>query len=475
MNPIGVGTVLAGKYRIEALIGRGGMGSVWRAHHLGLSAPVAIKLLDFDGPGNSDVLARFHREAKAAAAIRSPHVVQILDHGVDPTYEAPFIVMELMEGESLAHRLEQRRLSPAETATVMTHVARALSRAHDAGIVHRDLKPDNVFLVRNEDEEVAKVLDFGIAKAQANAVGGGSGTRTGTVMGTVYYMSPEQISGAKHVDFRTDLWAFGVIAYECLTGERPFHGDTIGGLALKICVEPMPIPSQHATVPNGFDAWFARAVNRELGQRFPSARDAAEALRALCNARLEVAQTLTLAAPGPTASPAYGIAAARSAHAAPTTAPTSLEAAFAPKQRSALPWLLMGGAVLIGAGGAAVLLRPTPEPSSHREEPPASAQALTTATVASSAPTPQALPTAEPPATSPSTEPAAAEANRLGAAAGPAKSPAKGSLPRHASAPRAAMPHASPAVTATSAETAKTATPVATAAKPVRDLIDLRH
>ncbi len=255
MQPIDVGTLLAGKYRLEALIGRGGMGSVWRAEHLGLTAPVAVKLLDLhDSGGNAEALARFHREARAAAAIRSPHVVQILDHGIDQHLGAPFIVMELMDGESLAQRLaRQGRISPGETARVMTHVARALSRAHDAGIVHRDLKPDNVFLVRNEDEEVAKVLDFGIAKAHGHALAGDSGTRTGTVMGTAYYMSPEQISGQKSVDLRTDLWALGVMTYECVSGVRPFDAETIGGLTLKICVEPMPIPSQHALVPPGFD------------------------------------------------------------------------------------------------------------------------------------------------------------------------------------------------------------------------------
>src|SRR3954470_13471312 len=249
------GTVLAEKYRLESLIGRGGMGSVWRAEHLGLNAPVAVKLLNLvQFEGASDALARFHREARSAAAIRSPHVVQILDHGVDATFGVPFIVMELMEGESLANRLTRcGRIAPAEVGKVFAHVARALSRAHEAGIVHRDLKPDNVFLVLNEDEEVAKVLDFGIAKAQAHALGSDSNTRTGAIMGTAYYMSPEQISGTKNVDFRTDLWAMGVMACECLTGRRPFEAETIGGITLKICIEPIPLPSSFAAVPAGFD------------------------------------------------------------------------------------------------------------------------------------------------------------------------------------------------------------------------------
>jgi serine/threonine protein kinase len=242
MIQVEAGTVLGGKYRLESLIGRGGMGSVWRAEHLELRAPVAVKLLESDGMARTEeAIRRFHREARAAAAIRSAHVVQILDHSVDQATGWPFIVMELLEGESLAQRISRvTRISPAEAARIFTQVARALSRAHEAGIIHRDLKPDNVFLVRNDDDEVAKVLDFGIAKAPVHAISGDAGTATGTVMGTAYYMSPEQISGTKNVDFRTDLWALGVMVCECLTGQRPFDADTIGGLTLRICADPVP-------------------------------------------------------------------------------------------------------------------------------------------------------------------------------------------------------------------------------------------
>jgi serine/threonine-protein kinase len=265
------------------------MGSVWRAQHLGLNAPVAIKLMDSALAATAEGRARFHREAQAAAALRSPHVVQVLDHGFDESSHQPFIVMELMDGESLAERLKRlARLSPQETARVVTHVARALARAHGSGIVHRDLKPDNVFVVQNEDEEVAKVLDFGIAKSQAHQLGPGAATQTGAIMGTVYYMSPEQITGSKNVDFRTDLWALGVIACECLTGQRPFQAETIGGMALKICVElPLP-PSDLGPVPSGFDAWFARATARDMNARFQSARELADALRLVCDGAEQV-------------------------------------------------------------------------------------------------------------------------------------------------------------------------------------------
>jgi serine/threonine protein kinase len=350
---VNTGTVLAGKYRLEMLIGRGGMGSVWRAEHLGLNAPVAVKLLDLvDFTGTTEALSRFHREARAAAAIRSPHVVQILDHGFDEAIVAPFIVMELMEGESLAQRLARvGRISPNEVARVLTQVARALGRAHEAGIVHRDLKPDNVFLVRNDDEEVAKVLDFGIAKAHAHGLGNDSATRTGAVMGTAYYMSPEQISGTKNLDFRTDLWAFGVMACECLTGVRPFDAETVGGLTLRICIEPIPLPSKFASVPAGFDAWFMRIVNRDPMQRFSSAREAADALRQVC--------TGEAVSRHPSSSGAQAnvpVSASTATTGAPLSrAASNLSTIQIPKQKSIAP-VLIGVAVVAVAVAAAVLL-----------------------------------------------------------------------------------------------------------------------
>jgi eukaryotic-like serine/threonine-protein kinase len=283
-NTVAPGTLLAEKYRLISLLGRGGMGEVWRAEHLGLRAPVAIKLMNPETVSNPEALARFNREAQAAASLRSPHVVQVLDHGLDPLLRVPFIAMELMEGESLATRLERMgRLSPADTARIVTHICRALARSHEAGIVHRDLKPDNVFLVPSDDEEIAKVLDFGIAKANAQALDPSSATRTGAVMGTPYYMSPEQISGTKGVDYRTDLWAVGVIACQCLTGKLPFQADTIGGLVLAVCTQPIARPSQLGPAPVGFDVWFERALARDPARRFQAARELAEELRRVCS------------------------------------------------------------------------------------------------------------------------------------------------------------------------------------------------
>jgi serine/threonine protein kinase len=189
--------ILGDKYRLVRPLEKGGMGSVWLAEHLSLASPVAVKLIATEATLSKNRLERFLREAQTAAASRSPHVVQVLDYGVDEG--TPYIVMELLEGESLADRLLRLGcLSPRQTETVVVHVSRAIGRAHESGIVHRDLKPANIFITRNEDEEVIKLFDFGIAKATMEGPGGGVAkqTRTGSFLGTPYYMSPEQLEGA---------------------------------------------------------------------------------------------------------------------------------------------------------------------------------------------------------------------------------------------------------------------------------------
>ena len=272
------GYVIADRFRLEERLGRGGMGSVWKAHHLTLDSPVAVKLIDPLIAEEEVALKRFMREAKAAAALRGAHVIQTFDYGVHD--DVPYIVMELLEGESLGERLEREgTLEPEELLRVMTHVGRAVAKAHDVGTVHRDLKPDNIFITQNDDEEVCKVLDFGIAKTAKSNLELSKDTATGTMVGTPFYMSPEQSQGTADVDFKTDLWAMGVIAYQCLVGERPFESAALGELLLRICVDPVPVPSEHGGVPEEFDAWFARAVERNPAHRFGSAKEMVEALR----------------------------------------------------------------------------------------------------------------------------------------------------------------------------------------------------
>src|SRR4051812_25476825 len=225
MQSIRSGRVIAGKYRLEAALARGGMGSVWVARHLQLETPLAVKFIDPSMAATADVRSRFEREAKAAALLQGPNVVQIHDYGVDGG--VPYIVMELLRGEDLGARLAREgRLPLPAVATVVHQVAKVLRKAHEAGIVHRDLKPTNVFIVEEDegDEPGIKVLDFGVAKAPGLGVGSET-TRTGTLIGSPRYMSPEQARGSKSVDHRSDLWSLAVIAFRAVTGAPPFPGD----------------------------------------------------------------------------------------------------------------------------------------------------------------------------------------------------------------------------------------------------------
>jgi len=271
--------VLAGKYRLVSVLAEGSTGTVWRAEHLASGGPVAVKLIDPKLAGASEGLRLCEREARAAGAVQSPHVVQVLDFGRDETTGAAFIVMELLEGETLADRLRRLgRMPPGTVGRLIAQMARALGRAHAAGVIHRDLKPANVFLARSDGGDLAKVLDFGVARVEGAGAAAGVITATGAVIGTPYYMSPEQIS-AQAVDHRTDLWAMAVIAFECVTGERPFPARDIGPLVLQICTYPIPIPSEVGPVPVGFDGWFERATQRDPNLRFQSARALADELR----------------------------------------------------------------------------------------------------------------------------------------------------------------------------------------------------
>jgi serine/threonine-protein kinase len=273
-------TIVAGRFRLNRPLGAGGMGAVWHATHLGLDIPCAIKFVKGELADQEDMRARFEREAKAAAHLRSPHVVQVLDHGIcDGT---PYIAMELLDGEDLGTRLERvGRLSPEETYKIMSEACRALAKAHANGIIHRDLKPDNIFIVKDDDREITKVLDFGIAKTLTNELAG-SGTKTGAMLGTPYYMSPEQAQGTKAVDLRSDLWSLAVIAFQALTGNLPFESEALGDLLVKIIISPIPVPSQMAAVPAGFDKWWAKAAARDPAERFQSAKEFSDSLALVC-------------------------------------------------------------------------------------------------------------------------------------------------------------------------------------------------
>ena len=270
--------VVADRFRLVRMIGRGGMGSVWQAMHLGLDTPCAVKFIEGELANVAEAHARFEREAKAAAQLRHPNVVQIFDHGV--WQGRPYIAMELLEGEDLGKRLARSggRITPPEVNFVIQQVCRALGRAHQAGVVHRDLKPDNIFVVKDDDRDIVKILDFGVAKSASQTLDG-SNTKTGAMLGTPYYMSPEQAQGIKSVDSRSDLWSLAVIVFQCLTGRLPFESEALGDLLVKIIVSPIPTPSTYSPgLPLGFDQWWAKAADRNPDNRYPNAKAFAESL-----------------------------------------------------------------------------------------------------------------------------------------------------------------------------------------------------
>jgi serine/threonine-protein kinase len=277
MGLIGTGTVIAGRYRLERPLSQGGMGSVWVAQHFQLQRLVAIKLMEPALAATAEGRTRFEREARAAAQLKSRHVVQIHDYGVEGG--TPYIVMELLSGEDLGTRLKRlRRLPIRSVAVIFSQIAKALRKAHEAGIVHRDLKPANIFLAHDDDDEVVKVLDFGIAKQTGETT---DATATGVVLGSIHYMSPEQARGARTLDHRSDLWSLGVLAFRALTGQLPFSGTPID-VIVKVCVEPIPIASSlEPDLGPEVDAFLARALDRNPDGRFQSARELASALAIL--------------------------------------------------------------------------------------------------------------------------------------------------------------------------------------------------
>jgi len=296
------GATVAKKYRLDKLIAIGGMGSVWKGHDTLLERDVAIKFMDPAIAGNEVLRRRFNREAKSAARLRTPHVVQIIEFGVDD--DVPFIVMELLEGEDLQTRLKrERRIPKSELIPITKQIGKALRSAHEAGVVHRDLKPQNVFLAQQDDEMVVKVLDFGVAKMTDAA---GEGTKAGVVVGSPHYMSPEQARGLPTLDGRSDLWSLAVILFKAITGHRPFKGDVAGDIIVKICAEPIPLASSmRKSLGPAVDEFFTKALERDPDNRFQKAVEMTDAFaRALYADRTAPAHVSTPEpAPAPESEP----------------------------------------------------------------------------------------------------------------------------------------------------------------------------
>lgn len=274
------GDCIAGRYRLEYPLGEGGMGSVWRARHLELDAPIAVKFQHAHRARSGGAAERFRKEARAAARLKSPNVVRVVDFGIDG--DVPYFAMELLEGESLRARLERQVSSPlAEVLEVMRQAASALDAAHAAGIVHRDFKPSNLFLVKSDEGDVVKLLDFGIAKwVEAEASAEGASTDDNLVVGSAQYMSPEQARG-EAVDPRSDVWSLAVVAYQMLTGVIPFQGANIPDALRRICSGRFELPSRALSADYAaFDAVFSRAFELDADLRFETAGEFSNALTA---------------------------------------------------------------------------------------------------------------------------------------------------------------------------------------------------
>lgn len=286
MIPVTEGRIIAGKYRIEQPLAHGGMGCVWLGRHLQLDVDVAVKFMDPSLAASAQSRARFEREAKASAQLSGPNVVQVHDYGVED--DTPYIVMERLHGEDLNARLAREgRLSVPVMAGILRQICKALRRAHEMGIVHRDLKPANIFLALIDEDEIIKILDFGIAKAIGQDLEGDS-TKTGALMGSPNFMSPEQVVGRKGVDHRSDLWSLGIILFRAVTGRLPFAGDQLMEVLMNICASDIPLASDIAPdLGPDVDCFFERALAREPSDRFQSAREMAQAFAALRAARGE--------------------------------------------------------------------------------------------------------------------------------------------------------------------------------------------
>lgn len=377
------GEILAGKYRVDKVLGVGGMGVVVAAHHLELDEKVALKFLLPETLGNAEAVARFAREARAAVKIKSEHVARVSDVGKLES-GAPYMVMEYLQGSDLAAWLTEKGTLPLEQAVEFTlQASEAIAEAHALGIVHRDLKPANLFVIRRPDGGLSiKVLDFGISKMTSltGSNGEGSMTKTSTMMGSPIYMSPEQIQSSKDVDARGDIWALGVILYELVTGNAPFGGEHMAELIYRIIsAAPPRMGAYRPEVPQAFESVILRCLEKDRNRRFATVAELAQALAPFAPQRALVsverisgvmtgqypAASSRAAAPALSTSvpeqPTAYIGAVASAHTAGNATQASWGQTQASKQTA--PWLAVGlisGVVALGAAGVAFKLLKSP-------------------------------------------------------------------------------------------------------------------
>ncbi|HEX4517898.1 MAG TPA: serine/threonine-protein kinase [Polyangiaceae bacterium] len=376
-SPVSVGDVLADKYRVEEVIGVGGMGVVVGARHIELDTHVALKFMLPEHLDNEEAVARFLREGKAAARLRGEHVARVTDVGKLAS-GAPYMVMEYLEGFDLG-ALAKKEIRPtmAEACLYIFQACDALDEAHAAGIVHRDIKPSNLFLTKTpKGEPCVKVVDFGISKLQpsGDAASNMHVTRTAAVFGSPLYMSPEQMRSSRDVDARADVWSLGATLYELLTGAVPFTGESVIDLAMRITQDPVAPPSSVApSIPKELDAIVVKCLEKEPKDRFQTVRELGDVLAPFAGERasappktiVTVARDATRArnepvSPAGATDPGWG-----------RTNP--------PKKAASRVWMFgVGGAVLVAViAGVAVT-------SSHREGAAASASSAPPTTTTTS-------------------------------------------------------------------------------------------
>jgi len=351
------GSVVAGKLRILRLLGEGGMGAVYEVEHEFTKHRRALKLLHADMAKHEHVVARFLREASAAGRIGNRHIVESFDAGRLDTGE-PFLVMELLGGETLEARLTRQGRLPADAlADLVGQACDGVQAAHAAGIVHRDLKPENLFIVDTKDGPLLKILDFGISRFDPELTGGHAVTREGATLGTPYYMSPEQIEGDKDLDARADVYALGVILYECASGQRPYEAPALPMLSVLIHGgKPVPLADCCPDLPAGFADVVARAMAKNRDDRFATARELGDALARFGSSAL--GPTLADMASVPSSDVRVSVRATPLVPPPSGPDPKPLLASMsgsavsvASESRRPLPWALILAASAIGVGG----------------------------------------------------------------------------------------------------------------------------
>ena len=351
---ISAGATVAGKLRVIRVIGAGGMGAVYEVEHEITKHRRALKLLHAEMARMPGVVARFLREASAAGRIGSRHIVETFDAGQLETGE-PYIVMEMLKGRPLDAMIEKLgRLDYGQAIEILKQACDGVQAAHDAGIVHRDLKPENLFLVES-NRIFVKILDFGISKFDPSRTEGMNLTQEGTALGTPFYMSPEQVRGEANLDARTDVYALGVVLYECLTGKKPFDADSLPHLAVLIHEgKYTPLKSIRPDAPVGLEAVIARAMSIDRNHRYASARALKQSLEEIdVSGKLTSGATLLAPATAIDGTPKLVIDESKVERRLPAVAVTAGAEPGGKRRRSAL--VAIGVTMLVAVAGAVAL------------------------------------------------------------------------------------------------------------------------